>query len=715
MKRILKIILTITLIISSLTYFYVKDKNQPIGQFSDFDKFINLVNYDDKDIKNQIISAANDNNIDLIKFVDHTRFGIADTMDVDVYIYLSKASKFEKNHKDLKIIKSKNGLNQFDSIKANSLLTENNINFIKFDQLDKDNLAGDYALCGKKEDVDSFVDDLKAYADIVQTPDYMSVSNLYMKDFFLMLVVNFIGVLTSIFILVIYNRSLTKELSVSLLFGYDIRKFAINKVLNIILLPVIATFIVVSFILNRITNPDSFLGFLFAMRPIYLFIILVGVFIFLLEFILLNFKASHEQILAVLKGHRKVSAKLLGAFKTIFAGCLAYLLAITIFSARDYKDVSLYLDNWNYAKSYANIAFGGPWQYVLDGKKNKDLVEKPIEELSHLLIDQGALLFMNPFNQIEGFDIPLDLGDSYKLNDGNFAYVNSNYLDKFEVLDKNNKALSLKAKENEWIILYPEGLSLTKADRDYITNSQIEETLYDKIELIQTYIPIKEDQLLAHINSRANIDKPYVKNCVLILINEDGLRKTDSLLLKAIYDWNLHPYLENGQASLHTLKNSIANTPAGKYVLWIETAYDYVNYKVSSYRNEMIVYIIASIILTIIYGFIIVTDHKNYYLNAKDELAVKTLFGYNFWMTHRKKIGHIIVSYLFALGIYYLVLRLSIRFSFLGFFSPRQGFTNGHIAFGFIISLVVFTIFTLIEIRLLKRKENLSRLLKEGN
>lgn len=715
MKKIIRFLISVTLVLSSITYFYIEDSNQAVGKFPDFDKFINLVNYDDKDIKNQIMSAANDNNIDLIKFVDHTRFGIADTMDVDVYIYLSKASKFEKNHKDLKIIKNKNGLNQFDSIKANSLLTENNINFIKFDDLDKDYLAGDYALSGKKEDVDSFVDDLKAYADIVQTPDYMSVSNLYMKDFFLMLVVNFIGFFTSIFILVIYNRSLTKELSVSLLFGYDKRKFAINKALNIILLPVIGTFIVDSFILNRLTNPDGFLGFLFAMRPIYLFIVLVGVFIFLLEFILLNLKANHEQILAVLKGHRKVSAKLLGAFKSIFAGCLAYLLVITIFSARDYKDVSLYLNNWNYTKSYANISIGGPWQYVIDGKKNKELMEKPIEELSHLLTDQGALLFMNPFNQIEGFDIPLDLGDSYKLNDGNFAYVNSNYLDKFEVLDKNNKALSLKAKANEWIILYPEGLSLTKADRDYITNSQIEETLYDKSELIQTYIPIKEGQQLAHINSRTSIDKPYVKNYVLILVNEDGLRKTDSLILKAIYDWNLHPYLENGQESLNTLKNSIANTPAAKYILWIETAYDYVNYKVSSYRNEMIVYIIASIILTIIYGFIIVTDHKNYYLNAKDELAVKSLFGYNFWIIHRKKIGHIIVSYLFATGIYYLVLRLSVRFGFLGFFSPRQGFTNGHITFGFILSLLVFAIFTLIEISLLKRKEDLALKLKEGN
>ena len=133
MKRILKILTTITLILSSLTYFYYIDSNQAIGKFSDFDKFVNLVNYNDEDIRDDIAKAASDNNINLIKFVEKSRIDRKENMDVDAYLFLSDPSSFNKSHKDLKINEDSNTSNKFDSISSNNLLTKNNID-IKLEQ-----------------------------------------------------------------------------------------------------------------------------------------------------------------------------------------------------------------------------------------------------------------------------------------------------------------------------------------------------------------------------------------------------------------------------------------------------------------------------------------------------------------------------------------------------------------------------------------------------
>ena len=712
MKRILKILTTITLILSSLTYFYYIDSNQAIGKFPDFDKFVNLVNYNDEDITDDIAKAASDNNINLIKFVKKSRVGRKENIDVDAYLFLSDPSSFNKSHKDLKIDEDSNTSNKFDSISSNNLLTKNNIDIKKYEDIDIDNISGDYAISGDQNNVESFIDDLKACADIVQTPDYMSVSEMTMKEFFLMLVINLISIFATIFALLIYNRSLVKELSISLLFGYDDKKIATNKSVNLIAMPILIALIIDSALLYSLVSPDSIGGFLIAMKPIYIFILLFALVIFLLEFILLLYKTDHEDILSVLKGQRKVSAKFLSIFKIIFAGSLAYLLAITVFSLRDYKTVNKYLSDWDDAKSYANIATGEPWQYAIDGDKDKELVAKPIEELARILVDRGAVLFLNPYQDVEGLNIDDDLFVEHRLNNGKFAFINHNYLTKFDILDDKGHALDIKAKENEWVILVPEDINLTDQDLDDIKENQISESK-NSDDLVRNIVKIKSGQKLANLDSNTKIDQPYADNYVYILINEDGLKSEESLLSKGLDNWQLHPYLDKGEESLGDLKELISTTPASKYVLWIETAYDRVEYKVQVYKNETIIYIIASIILLCIYGFIVNTDHKNYYLNYGDESAVKSLFGYPFKDIHKGKIRSIAFSYLLSIAIYYLVLRLSVVFGGLGFYAPREGWTNRMVLIGFGISLLLFIIFTLAEIVMLRKEANIIKSLKE--
>lgn len=712
MKKILKILITITLILSSLTYFYYIDSNQAIGKFSDFDKFVNLVNYNDEDIRDDIAKAASDNNINLIKFVEKSRIDRKENMDVDAYLFLSDPSSFNKSHKDLKINEDSNTSNKFDSISSNNLLTKNNIDIKKYEDIDIDNISGDYAISGDQNNVESFIDDLKAYADIVQTPDYMSTSEMTMKEFFLILVINLISIFATIFALLIYNRSLVKELSISLLFGYDDKKIAANKSVNLIAMPILIALIIDSVLLYSLVSPDSIGGFLIAMTPMYIFILLFALVIFLLEFILLLYKTNHEDILSVLKGERKVSAKFLSIFKIIFAGSLAYLLAITVFSLRDYKDVNKYLSDWDDAKSYANIATGEPWQYVIDGDKDKELVAKPTEELARILVDRGAVLFLNPYQDVEGLNIDDDLFGEHKLNNGKFAFINHNYLTKFDILDDKGHALDTKAKENEWVILVPEDINLTDQDLDDIKENQISESK-NSDDLVENIVKIKSGQKLASLDSNTKIDQPYADNYVYILINEDGLKSEESLLSNGLDNGQLHPYLDKGEESLADLKELISTTPASKYVLWIETAYDHVEYKVQVYKNETIIYIIASIILLCIYGFIVNTDHKNYYLNCGDEAAVKSLFGYPFKDIHKAKIRSIALSYLLALAIYYIVLRLSVMFGGLGFYAPREGWTNGIVLIGFGLSFLLFIICTIIEVAMLRKDGSLIKSLKE--
>ena len=247
---------------------------------------------------------------------------------------------------------------------------------------------------------------------------------------------------------------------------------------------------------------------------------------------------------------------------------------------------------------------------------------------------------------------------------------------------------------------------------DDIKENQISESK-NSDDLVRNIVKIKSGQKLANLDSNTKIDQPYADNYVYILINEDGLKSEESLLSKGLDNWQLHPYLDKGEESLGDLKELISTTPASKYVLWIETAYDRVEYKVQVYKNETIIYIIASIILLCIYGFIVNTDHKNYYLNYGDESAVKSLFGYPFKDIHKGKIRSIAFSYLLSIAIYYLVLRLSVVFGGLGFYAPREGWTNRMVLIGFGISLLLFIIFTLAEIVMLRKEANIIKSLKE--
>ena len=717
MKKIIKFLIAITLILSSLTYFFYVDSNQAIGKFPDFDKFINLVNYEDKDIRKEIEKYALKNNINLVKFDNKIRYDIKDKMDVNAYLFLADYSRFTENHRDLIIKENPKGVNKFECVKENNFLSRNNIDIIKFEDLDIDNISGDYAVSGNNEDLDKFIEDLSDFADIKKTPDYMSVSNITMKEFFLGLVVNFIIIFATLFAIVIYNRSLTKEISVSLLFGYSDIKLALGKTINILMPSFILAIVIDWIIFFKLTNPDSIGGFLLSMNPIYKFVAAFTLVIFILEFFLLFFKTSKEEPILIIKGQRKTSAKLLFPFKMIFAACICYMFFISIFSAKDYLYVKNYLNDWRFSKYYANISVGLPWQYVIDKDQSKyeKLFTKPTTNLAYELIDKGAVIFSNPYEKREALNFTDDIFTEYRLNNGKFAYINSNYIKKFDILDANGRKISDDIAKNEWKILVPENIKLNNNDLDYIKRKQLEHTDLNEENLITTFIKIKANQKLAKLDSQAKIDEPFADDYILILINEDSLRKTDDLLSYFLVNGFLHPYLENKDVSLKELKKFINKNPASKYVLWIESTFNYVNYQVNKYKIEMLIYIFGTILFFVIYSLIIILDKNNYYLNHGEELAVKSLFGYEFKDIHKKKIKDTAISYLFSLIIFYIIINFTNRYNYFGFFTPRNDRSNADILIGLALSFILLLGLYLIELKILKDNDKLTIKLKEGN
>lgn len=717
MKKIIKFLIAITLILSSLTYFFYVDSNQAIGKFPDFDKFINLVNYEDKDIRKEIEKYALINNINLVKFNNKIRYDIKDKMDVNAYLFLADYSRFTENHRDLIIIENPKGVNKFECVKENNFLSRNNIDIIKFEGLNIDNISGDFAVSGNNEDLDKFIEDLSDFADIKKTPDYMSVSNITMKEFFLGLVVNFIIIFATLFAIVIYNRSLTKEISVSLLFGYSDIKLALGKTINILMPSFILAIVIDWIIFFKLTNPDSIGGFLLSMNPIYKFVAAFTLVIFIIEFFLLFFKTSKEEPILIIKGQRKKSAKLLFPFKMIFAACICYMFFISIFSAKDYLYVKNYLNDWRFSKYCANISVGLPWQYVVDKDQSKyeKLFTKPTTNLAYELIDKGAVIFSNPYEKREALNFTDNTLKEYRLNNGKFAYINSNYIKKFDILDANGRKISDDIAKNEWKILVPENIKLNNNDLDYIKRKQLEQTDLNEKNLITTFIKIKANQKLAKLDSQAKIDEPFADDYILILINEDSLRKTDDLLSYFLVNGFLHPYLENKDLSLKELKKFINKNPASKYVLWIESTFNYVNYQVNKYKIEMLIYIFGTILFFVIYSLIIILDKNNYYLNHGEELAVKSLFGYEFKNIHKKKIKDTAISYLFSLIIFYIIINFTNRYNYFGFFTPRNDRSNADILIGLALSFILLLGLYLIELKILKDNDKLTLKLKEGN
>lgn len=65
--------------------------------------------------------------------------------------------------------------------------------------------------------------------------------------------------------------------------------------------------------------------------------------------------------------------------------------------------------------------------------------------------------------------------------------------------------------------------------------------------------------------------------------------------------------------------------------------------------------------------------------------------------------------------IYYLIMIFTRRYNYLGFFAPRNDWTNADILIGLALSIILLSSFCLTELKILKDDDKLIIKLKEGN
>ena len=91
-------------------------------------------------------------------------------------------------------------------------------------------------------------------------PDFTVSSELLQKQAYL-ICLRFYYICSYCLCLIIYNGMLSKELSISILLGYDKLTLAISKVLNILAIPAIVGLVLTIGIIEYLVAPSDILGF----------------------------------------------------------------------------------------------------------------------------------------------------------------------------------------------------------------------------------------------------------------------------------------------------------------------------------------------------------------------------------------------------------------------------------------------------------------------
>ena len=115
----------------------------------------------------------------------------------------------------------------------------------------------------------------------------------------------FIIFVATVFCLIIYNGMLSKELSISILLGYDKLTLAISKVLNILAIPAIVGLVLTIGIIEYLVAPSDILGFMISMKTILILVAFIIGGLISIEFILIYLKLKGINVIALLKGYRR--------------------------------------------------------------------------------------------------------------------------------------------------------------------------------------------------------------------------------------------------------------------------------------------------------------------------------------------------------------------------------------------------------------------------
>ena len=129
---------------------------------------------------------------------------------------------------------------------------------------------------------------------------------------------------------------------------------------------------------------------------------------------------------------------------------------------------------------------------------------------------------------------------------GDYAYINHNYLKYANILGKNGNPLNIPSvKKNEWIVLVPNGVTVSKGDKYLIHDAHVYEIKDKKKNVREKYVRIRDSQSLFTFDSIQRIDAPDIANFPLILVNGKDLSPYASIKESSLLNGNFHPKVKN--------------------------------------------------------------------------------------------------------------------------------------------------------------------------
>jgi len=721
MKKVVNILAILLIIVIGIGKFLYSDSiflNIFIKEFNTTVNILTKPEIADKAII-ELQKIANKNDVSFIKEEYITKNSRFDKQKIKIYIYLNDSEWFKKSFRNISIADSKDKLNNFKNVKSMSLLTSKDINLIPFESVNKEKINGDYHIRGKEANINKFIEEVnqnkKIKMEAVINSNFIVSSEFTQKQAYLYMLTIFIIFITIIFCLIIYNGILSKELSISILLGYNKLNLAISKTLNLLAIPIIMGLVLTISIIGYLVVPSNILEFIISMKTILIFETFIVVVLILIETILIYIKLKGINIIALLKGYRRSYHRSSSFIKISSIVMVFYLSIVSFLGLTDYLNMKQYIPIWKNSKYYANMACAWSWSYEKDDNKFHKIVIPKLNNLWNRLDDHGAILFNAPNVRKEGMNDDEDYINQQSFQ-GNYAYVNKNYLHIANLVDKNMKRIDqYKIHENEWIIFVPENVKITKFDKEKIHKDHIFQNIKKQITIVETYVRLRNNQSVFSFDSGKRIDEANLKNYVLIAVNGKELLPDYGIKLSSLVNGQLHPFLKDPSRAYESLKGIIEETESEPFILYISSVYDDIISRIDEYKMEATIYSIGLALAVVILATLLKIDKETYFYNHGQRIDVSRLLGYDFFDIHYKKIIGNIVGYIISVFTLFIIIMVTGLITDIGLFIPRDGWSMSKLLISLMICICGSFICFGVEILQLKKNERSIVLrLKEG-
>ncbi|MDU5587743.1 MAG: hypothetical protein E6045_03905, partial [Finegoldia magna] len=628
MKKVIGLLTFLLVFVVGLGFFYSKDSRFMEFFIREFNTTVNITTKP-QNIGNNIIEIqkiAKKNKISFIKEVYIPKNSLKEKQKINIFIYLDDARWFKKSFKNIDIDENYNGINRFKNVTKNSLLTSKKIDFIDYSKINDYTFNGDYHIKGSPSDVLEFMNELNSRQDLgidaIVDKSFSVASEVTQKQAILYVMLILVIIFALLFSFVIYNSSLSKEISIISLLGHNELKFCYKKAMNLLEIPILISLIGMFSFLFYLTNPDSMIGFLISIKPILLLLGVIGFTLILFYFLMLYFRVKNVSTISWLKGYKKRYKISPVIFKVISFSVVLYLFVVTVFGLSDYVTSTSYFDAWEKSKNYANIACAWPWTYVENDDKFEKIVVPKLNNLWDELDSKGAILFFAPNIQHENDDEYLN----NQVFRGRYAYINENYLELNNLVDEKDRPLAkYTSNSNEWIIFVPENISITDNDRQNIRKSHVFNCTTKQDNVSEKYIKIKGNQQVFTFDSQQKINSPDILNYALIMVNGKELVPTGEIKLPSLVNGKFHPYISNPNKCYEYLKPVIQKTGSSPYILYVTSVYDGVIEKIEMYKIETIIYLLGFLLSVLILFVTIKIDEESYFYNYGQKIYVSRL------------------------------------------------------------------------------------------